>query len=499
MAATRIVMTDGQVSGLSKRYRVLRALEEFLAIPLLLILGFAALAVLLQYLDRATPGWLQPVRSYAQQWAFSTPESTGQFLDGVVGGMFTQVSIVITMLLVVLQQSATKMGNAIFDQFLNRHRNQVFAGYVTGTLTLALILRAVASETFNPVIGATALLGVVLFLMGLFVWFLYSIIEQMRPETVAHTIREGTHAAYERHVKFLARFRSKSQSKAPVQARIKASDAGFVAVLDADRLTQCLQSCSEDVEVVLSSVIGDYVSYLDDIAEIKGHDPIQAEEVARCVIGAYRLEPERNIKNDPTYGLEQLEMIAWTESSSAEHNPETGLIVLHILQDLLLRWFERDNEPSGSLRFDEGQQLPVVYASEGIVDHTMDIVESLATIASESMQHQTFTEIINVITAVYPHMGREQRARVDDTLRRIVSTMGIHVLTRDLDIALTTLTQRLETYGARRSAEWMTEAHTQMLASLGKVGSRFTRGLRIDGNGQELHSSVRKEGAVFRE
>jgi uncharacterized membrane protein len=492
-------MTDGRVSGLSKRYRTLHALEEFLAIPLVLILGFAGLGVLLQSLDRATPGWLQPARSYAQQAAFTTPESTGHFLNAVVGGMFTQVSIVITMLLVVLQQSATKMGNAVFDQFLHRHRNQVFAGYVTGTLILALILRAVTSEAFNPVMGATVVLGVVFILMGLLVWFLYSIIEQMRPETIAHTIRSETHDAYERHVKFLARFRSQSQSKAPVQARITASDAGFVATLDANRLARCLQSCSEDVEVVLSSVIGDYVSYLDDIAEIKGHDPIQAEEVAQCVISAYRLEPERNIKNDPTYGLEQLEMIAWTETSSAEHNPETGLLVLHILHDLLLRWFEQDTEPSGSRRPKDGEQLPVVYASEGIVDHTMDIVESLATVASESLQHQTFTEVINVIDAIYPHLGPEQRARVDDSLRRILSTMGIHVLTRDLDIALSSLTQRLETYSVSGSAEWVKEAHTQMAGSLGKLGSRFTRGRGIDVNGQELHHTSRKESATFNE
>lgn len=342
-------MTQGQVTGISQRYRVRQALEEFLALPLLLILGFAGLGVVLQYLDRVTPGWLQPLRNYVQQQAFTTSENTGRFLDAVMGGMFTQVSIVITMLLVVLQQ------------------------------------------------------------------------------------------------------------------------------VDVDALTRCLRECGNDVEVILTALVGDYVSYLDDMADIKGNDPEEAEAIARCIAGAYRLERERDIRYDPTYGLEQLEMIAWTESSSAEHNPETGLIILHILHDLLLRWLESEIDASRAALTNDGEQLPAVYTPEAIVDQMMDILESLATVSAESMQHQPFTEVINVIAAVYPHLGADQRARIDEALRRIISTMGIHVLTRDLDIALSALSETLEAEGSDRIAASLAEAHKRMAASVGELHSRFTR------------------------
>jgi uncharacterized membrane protein len=483
MTEPKIVMTEGRVIGLSTLHRTRRALEEFLAIPLLLILGFAALALLLQHLDRNTPGWLQPLRRYLSERIFTTPDSSGEFLDTVGAGMFTQVSIVITMLLVVLQQSATNMGNSVFDQFLNRHRNQVFTGYVTGTLIMTLILKAITSDSVNPVLSASAVLAVVFFLMGFFVWFLYSIIEQMRPETIAATVHDETDDARQRHIKNLARFRSHAESEAPVQVRLRSSDNGFVTTIFPDKLDSCFKECGDDIEVVLHAHVGDYISYSEDLADIRGNDSVQAEAVARCIIGAYRIERERSIRSDPTYGLEQLEMIAWTEVSSAEHNPETGLIVLHLLHDLLARWLDSDSTNLATTSLRDEKKLPVVYAPENIVDQMMDIMESLATVSSESRQHQVLTEVINVIAALYPDLGPEHQERADDALRRILSTMGAHVLTRDLDVALHALTQRLEADHHLQIADTVATAHMKLADSVGKLGSRMTRAGEPSSNG----------------
>jgi uncharacterized membrane protein len=464
------VLTTGDGTQASTLYDVWQMLKKFLGIPLLMLLIATLLSLLLYTLDRNTPGGLRPVRDWLERHFFSTSETTGAFLGIVAGGMFTQTSIVVSMLLLILQQTASVMGNFIYDQFLRRHRNQVFAGYVTGTLLMALLLRITVHDGFNPVLSATGMLVIVTISIGMLVWFLSSTIEQMRPEVVVATIHDQTNRARERELDFLRRVRSRSQMEHPPQVRLQANTHGFLAQIDFDEIEACVEEHVQgSVEVIFRIELGDYVAYHESIADIKATDAAEAERLAHCVGDALRFSQQRNMGQDPAYGIKQLEVIGWTVISTAEDTPETAIIVLHALRDLLSRWIWTDAEAPN-----HPQKLPVVYEQDTRLA-IIDAWESLATVSTESMQHQPFGEILKSIARLYAELPTALQDRTDRLLERAVSGMGDHILTQDVDSSLHDLIQALEDAARYETAGMVTEARNGLAGSLGRLANRSTR------------------------
>lgn len=471
MTVPRIVLTSGDEAINTTLYRMWMALRKFLGIPLAMLLGSVALSIALYALDRNTPGWLQPVRSGLGRHIFTTPDTTGAFLGIVAGGMFTQTSIVVTMLLLILQQTASVMGNFIYNQFLRRQRNQIFAGYVVGSLLVALTLRTTVTDDFNPILGATGTLVIIVISMGLLIWFLHSTIQQMRPEIIVETIHDETDHARHRERAFLSRVRSEPRENRPPDVILRSETHGFLVQIDLDAIEDCLpEALDPSVEVILQVELGDYVTYYQTLAHVTAGSVEEAEQLARCVGDGLRFDRERNMDQDPAYGIGQLEAIGWTEISTAKDNPETGLMVLNALRNLMSRWIMEEESEAG----DGSEELPVVYERDTRYD-VIDAWESLITVSSESMQHQAFAEVLDSLVSLYPQIPVSLRGRVDMLLLRAVSGMGDHVLTQDLDSAASDLIGVLRDAGRFETAMVLQEARDELAASLGTLANRSTR------------------------
>jgi hypothetical protein len=76
-------------------------------------MAFTLLGVITLTLERANPAWLTPVRTLIGRYLFATYETTGAFLGAVGGGLITMTSIIFSMLLLMLQQSASNRGNYV--------------------------------------------------------------------------------------------------------------------------------------------------------------------------------------------------------------------------------------------------------------------------------------------------------------------------------------------------------------------------------------------------
>jgi hypothetical protein len=116
----------------------------------------------------------------------------------------------------------------------------------------------------------------------------------------------------------------------------------------------------------------------------------------------------------------------------------------------------------------------VVYDEEPIAG-ILSAWESLLTVASESMQHEIFAETLLSIADSYPDLSPDMRARADRVLMRGTSAMGDHVLTEDLDSALSRLIDVLEDAGSYQIAGTIGDAQRQLAASLGTLANRSTR------------------------
>ncbi len=227
---------------------------------------------------------------------------------------------------------------------------------------------------------------------------------------------------------------------------------------------------SPGIEVELRVVVGSHVAYHDPLAELRYSGRLtdaDADALGKAVVAAVKLENARDFKRDPAFGIAELAIIGWTSVSTARSNPNPGILVCHAIRDILARWSEQGPSP-------EDRSSRIVYADR-VPDAAISTLESLAVVASESMQHQTLAEVMRTFALLLPKFPPESVNQVADVVLRSLSALGEHVLTRELEHALDILSQALAAAGVDAAAEAVTRAEGVLRRSVGVLNSRSTR------------------------
>jgi uncharacterized membrane protein len=449
------------------RETVRRAFASFLAIPTATIAVFALLAIGVDALDRTTIGWLSPIRSFLQGHVFADAQSTSNLLGTVAGGTITITSITFSLLLLALQQSAASLTHEVLDQFMRRRLTQLYFGFFVGLTLYDLIILATVDPPFNPVFGAT--LAIVLTAGSLYVLLLliYSSITQMRPNEIIRAIHDFTLQARRRQLGLIARTRrvSKLPPSAPA-VEVAAQTNGYVVGFDLDGIAAAISATDGGAEVKLLTPVGAYVAYGDPLAEARAERSGDASAVALRLNGLIQIERGRRLDDDPAYGIEQLETIAWRSISTSQQNPAPGLVVIRNLRDLLARWSEPADLP-------DIERAPIVYV-DNVMARLLDAFELLAVVASEAMQPQTIAAIARTLAITFDRLPGEEQARVVELALTTLSALGEHVLTAELDGALILLAETLARNGYA-AAEAIRAARDELATSIGRLNSRSTR------------------------
>lgn len=443
---------------------VKRAFAEFLTVPTLIIAGFLAFAFASYTLDKTQIEWFEPVRNFLKSHVFANAKATSDLLGAIAAGIIAVTSITITLLLIIAQQSAASMTAQVFDQFLRRKTNQIYFGFFVGLALYSLVTLATVNNPFNPIFGAASAFLLTVAALYLLVLLLYTTVNQMRPVEIVEAIHGHILLARKRQLETVRRTRRASRFDGTVSKQIESERHGYVTQIDFDKIGARVRG---EAEVVLLVSLGSFVAFGDALAQVKTNDAEEAEIIGEAVAGAIRLKVQRDIEADAAYGIEQLETIGWTSVSTSKSNPAPGLIVIHSLRVILARW-------SADKAEDNGENLPIVY-SDDTPAKLFNAFETLAIVSSESMQHQIYIEILKTFTTMFDRLPDEWRTRVEDSIFRILSALGDHVLTAELDIALSSLAQKLESSGRGETASAVRAAQKQLRRSIGKLNSRSTR------------------------
>lgn len=118
--------------------------------------------------------------------------------------------------------------------------------------------------------------------------------------------------------------------------------------------------------------------------------------------------------------------------------------------------------------------MPLVCADD-LFDHLLNAIEALGVVASESMQPQTAAEFMRTLTLIFDRLPSREQRQVGDLIGRSLSALGDHVLTAELDAALTDLVVLLDSVGRDETAGQVRAAQAALSTSAGKLGSRATR------------------------
>src|SRR5688572_4259433 len=104
----------------------------------------------------------------------------------------------------------------------------------------------------------------------------------------------------------------------------------------------------------------------------------------------------------------------------------------------------------------------------------MAAFETLAVVASESMQHQSFAEVLRTFAIMFDRLLPDQQARAEDIILRLISALGEHVLTAELDATLSALVRKLDKCVRITAAAAVQAAQDWLKLSVGKLHSRAT-------------------------
>ena len=445
---------------------VRRAFAEFLLVPTLIIIGFLSLAFGSYLLDSVQVSWLRPFRDFLRSHVFANSEATTGLLEAIAAGIITLTSITISLLLVAVQQSAGSMTGQVFDQFLRRRTNQIYFGFFVGLALYSLITLATVNDPFNPVFGASiAFCGTVVALY-LLLLLLYTTVHQMRSEEIIEAIHGHILAARARQLEFIAKTRAASEYTGAAASRVFSGRHGNVTRIDIDAIDEALRKI--DGEVTLLVPIGAFVAFGDQIAQVCAADIQDAEAIGKVVESSVELERERDITLDPAFGITQIETIAWTSVSTSKSNPAPGLTSIQCLRDVMSRWSSEDNHPVAE------KQAPVVYR-DNVFERLLESFETLAIVASESLQHQNYIEVLRTFALMFDRIPERYQVRAEDVILRILPVLGEFALTYELDKALTELESTLTHAGRDAAAAAVSRAQESFSKSVGRLGSRATR------------------------
>jgi hypothetical protein len=96
-------------------------------------------------------------------------------------------------------------------------------------------------------------------------------------------------------------------------------------------------------------------------------------------------------------------------------------------------------------------------------------------VASESMQHQVYAEILWGLAATLDRLPPPLARRAEEIVLRSLAGMGDHVLTAELERALGAITAALLRNGLPDGATAVEAARQALGASIGTLNSRATR------------------------
>jgi uncharacterized membrane protein len=456
------------------------ALGEFLAVPIAVVAVFLLLAAGVYFIDAAF--WSSNQKPPSQlRWlsdVFGDSTSLSSLLSTIATSLITVTSITFSLLLVAVQQAASSLTNQVFDQFLRRRGNQIYFGFFVGLSVFALVNLVVASQSHRPIFGAliaVLLTGVALCLI---VVLIYTTIDQMRPDTIIEAIRVHVLSARENQLRLLQATRRTASQTLRVARQVVSERQGYVTAVGVDQIARAVadiernrKSASEYgsvIEVELCVAVGSHVAFGDPLADLRcDGDLADAGALAKAIVAAITLDNARDFEHDPAFGIAQLAVIGWTSVSTARSNPNPGILVCHALRDILVRWLEQGEAP-------EDCSSPIVYADR-VTDDVISTFESLAVVASESMQHQTLAEIMRTLAMLLPRLPPEGVDQVASVVLRSLSALGEHVLTRELERSLQIASQALAAAGRNAVAEAVTRATDALRGSVGVLNSRSTR------------------------
>lgn len=454
-----------------------RSLKEFFGLPSAVVAGFVVLFAVVYVCDEWL--WRQGGPSPSPWLArlLGDASAISSLLGTVATGMITVTSITFSLLLVAVQQTAASLSTHVYDQFIQRRSNQFSFGFFVGLSIFVLFTLATAGASHRPVLGAAVSLVMAGLALCMVVILIYSTIDQMRPYSVIRAIHDLTLSARDEEGGHLASTRRTVTPNLSWSHLLRADRYGVVGDIDVARIERALADLTGHeargrgrIEVEIVAVTGTNLALRDPFVRFHAEASLSEDLRARldaAVRAAIEIEPRRTLERDAGFGIEQLCSIAWTTGSTSKQNPQPAILVCHCLRDLVARAMHAAPiDPGGSAR--------VVYRDR-FVEDAVGALTTIGVVSSESLQNLLLSEVWLSFAVLIEDAPADRLPLLTDAVPRLLSTLGDHVMTREVERSLAACERSLRGRGEAAAADALHEAAAGLGRSVGRLNARGTR------------------------
>lgn len=266
-------------------------------------------------------------------WLKLRDSSTARIIaSSIVTGIISLTVFSFTMVMVVLNQTASQMSNRILDHLIGSRFQQVVLGIYIGTIVYALFLlstiRNVDSGIQIPTFSTYFLILLTIVDLLIFIYFLHYITQSVRYKVIIKKTLDQTRDAMEEY----CLLEDEPAAQPPFQNGypLRAEKSGIYTGFNKTILEKL---CAEhDFSIYFMHPPGTFV--LKGIAILELSENI-SDEIKKKVLDAILLQNSETIEENYQYGFRQLSEVAVKALSPGINDPGTAVLIVRALFSLL--------------------------------------------------------------------------------------------------------------------------------------------------------------------
>lgn len=343
-----------QVKNLGKWIRehynqIVHSIAFYPAVIAFLFLVFSWLMLVLDF-----SAWGKAIKS-SVSWIQLKDASTARSMTTVIaGGIISLTVFSFSMVMIVLNQAASKISNRTLDSMIGNKFQQIVLGFYIGTIVYALFLlstiRDIHSGVYVPALSIYVLVFITVVDVFLFIYFLHYVTQTVKFETIIQRIHQETLRVLQKRNHAVDAEYTYKASDVPVMTYF-APESGYFQNFNQKQLIQFARK--HDVVLSFLKARGSFVLKGTPLLEIRGSRQIESDEL-NLLTFAMDFYIGQPIGINPFYGFYQLAEVAIKSLSPGINDPATAVLSLNALADLFAYYLFY---PASSFVFDKEDAL----------------------------------------------------------------------------------------------------------------------------------------------
>ncbi|HQY21764.1 MAG TPA: DUF2254 family protein [Ignavibacteria bacterium] len=311
--------------------------------PALIALGFLLLSYFSIAFDFSESG--QHIRSNLKWLKLQDPSTARSIISSIAAGIISLTVFSFSMVMIVLNQTASQMSNRILDNLIGSRYQQMVLGIYVGTIVFALFLlssiRDIDSGLQIPVLSTYLLMLLTVLDVFLFIYFLHYITQSVKYEVIIRRIYKETREALEQ---------SCISNTEPAEIFHSVSDhiinSQCPGIYEGFNKNSFISICEKN-ECMLYLIHTPGTFILKGMPVIKSNKELP-ETLKTELINSLYIHESESIKNNFYFGCRQLTEVAVKALSPGINDPATAVSSLRALFELYL--YRASNYPETYIR-----------------------------------------------------------------------------------------------------------------------------------------------------